>query len=85
MLTFDGVREVLVEQLAVKPEVVKLESRLVEDLGADSLDVAEIVSALEEKFQININEEEAKKITFIGDVVELINQKFQVVKVVDPP
>ena len=50
MAIFDDVRDVVVEQLSVAPEAVKLESKIIEDLGADSLDVVELVMALEEKF-----------------------------------
>ena len=49
MAVFEDVRDVVVEQLSVDPQAVKLESKIIEDLGADSLDVVELVMALEEK------------------------------------
>ena len=55
MAIFEDVRDVVVEQLSVAPDAVKLESKIIEDLGADSLDVVELVMALEEKL-ITIND-----------------------------
>ena len=54
MAVFEDVRDVVVEQLSVSPDQVKLDSKIIEDLGADSLDVVELVMALEEKFGIEI-------------------------------
>jgi len=62
MALFDEVKEVIVEQLNVAPEEVKPEAKFVEDLGADSLDVVEMIMALEEKFEIEIPDSEAEKI-----------------------
>ena len=62
MALFDDVKEVVVEQLDCDPAEVKEDSRFVEDLGADSLDVVELVMALEEKFDIEIPDEDAEKI-----------------------
>jgi len=72
MAIFDEVKEVIVEQLNVNPDEVKLESNFVEDLGADSLDVVELVMALEEKFEIEIPDSEAEKIATVKDVVDYI-------------
>ncbi|NPA55121.1 MAG: acyl carrier protein [Epsilonproteobacteria bacterium] len=74
MAIFDDVKEVIVEQLNVNPDEVKLESNFVEDLGADSLDVVELVMALEEKFEIEIPDSEAEKIQTVKDVVEYIEK-----------
>jgi acyl carrier protein len=74
MAIFDEVKEVIVEQLNVTPEEVKLESNFVEDLGADSLDVVELVMALEEKFGIEIPDSESEKIQTVQDVVNYIEQ-----------
>ena len=52
MAIFDEVRDVVVEQLSVSADAVKMESKIIEDLGADSLDVVELVMALEEKFDV---------------------------------
>lgn len=72
MATFDQVKEVVVEQLSVAPEAVKMESKIIEDLGADSLDVVELVMALEEKFEVEIPDAEAEKLKSISDVVNFI-------------
>jgi acyl carrier protein len=72
MALFDEVKEVIVEQLNVNADEVKLESNFVEDLGADSLDVVELVMALEEKFEIEIPDEAAEKIATVKDVVDYI-------------
>ncbi|MFV0482085.1 MAG: acyl carrier protein [Campylobacteraceae bacterium] len=72
MALFDDVKEVVVEQLNVTPTEVKEESKFVEDLGADSLDVVELVMALEEKFDIEIPDTDAEKIVTVGDVIRYI-------------
>ena len=74
MALFDEVKEVIVEQLNVSPEEVKPEAKFVEDLGADSLDVVEMIMALEEKFEIEIPDSEAEKIQTVQDVVNYIEQ-----------
>lgn len=72
MEVFDKTREILVEQLGVKPEEVKLEASFQDDLGADSLDVVELVMALEEEFDIEIPDEDAEKISTVANAVEYI-------------
>jgi acyl carrier protein len=72
MALFDDVKEVVVEQLNVNPEEVKEESKFVEDLGADSLDVVELVMALEEKFDLEIPDTDAEKIVTVGDAIKYI-------------
>ena len=75
MASFDDVKEVVVEQLNVSADEVKEDSKFVEDLGADSLDVVELVMALEEKFDIEIPDDEAEKIQTVKDVVDYIESK----------
>ena len=72
MAIFDEVRDVVVEQLSVAPDAVKLESKIIEDLGADSLDVVELVMAPEEKFEVEIPDSEAEKLKTIQDVVTFV-------------
>jgi acyl carrier protein len=72
MALFDDVKEVVVEQLNVNPAEVKEESKFIEDLGADSLDVVELIMALEEKFDIEIPDTDAEKIVTVGDAVKYI-------------
>ncbi|MCI5969405.1 acyl carrier protein [Helicobacter sp.] len=74
MAIFNDVKAVVVEQLNVNEGEVKPESKFVDDLGADSLDVVELVMALEEKFEIEIPDEEAEKIQTVGDVVAYIEK-----------
>lgn len=72
MAVFEDVKDVVVEQLSVSPDAVKLDSKIIEDLGADSLDVVELVMALEEKFNIEIPDSEAEKLVSIQDVVSYV-------------
>ena len=72
MALFDDVKEVVVEQLNVNPDEVKEDSKFVENLGADSLDVVELVMALEEKFDIEIPDEDAEKIATVADAISFI-------------
>lgn len=73
MAVFDDVKKVVVEQLSVEESSIKMESKIVEDLGADSLDVVELIMALEEKFEVNIPDEDAEKLVKIEDVVNYID------------
>lgn len=72
MELFNEIQKVVVEQLGVSPDAVTVESKIVEDLGADSLDVVELVMALEEKFNIEIPDSEAEKLKSISDVLTYI-------------
>jgi len=75
MALIDEVKEVVVEQLNVNPDEVKEDSKFVEDLGADSLDVVELVMALEEKFDIEIPDSDAESIATVGDAVKYVESK----------
>ncbi|NLH74604.1 MAG: acyl carrier protein [Verrucomicrobia bacterium] len=66
------VKDIIVEQLGVKPEQVTPEAKFIEDLGADSLDTVELVMALEEEFGQEIPDEEAEKLQTVGDVIKYI-------------
>lgn len=72
MATFDDVKAVVVEQLSIDADSVKMESKIIEDLGADSLDVVELIMALEEKFEVEIPDSDAEKLIKIEDVVNYI-------------
>ncbi len=72
MALLDDVKEVVVEQLDCDPAEVKEDSKFIEDLGADSLDVVELVMALEEKFDIEIPDEDAEKILTVADAIKYI-------------
>jgi acyl carrier protein len=75
MTTFDRVKKVVVEQLEVDEKEVTLEASFVDDLGADSLDVVELVMGLEEEFDVEIPDEDAEKIAKVGDAVSYIDEK----------
>ena len=68
----ERVKEIIVEQLSVEAEKVVPEASFIEDLGADSLDTVELVMAFEEKFSIDIPDEEAEKISTVQDAVTYI-------------
>lgn len=69
---FDRVKAIVVEQLGVEADQVTPQSKFVEDLGADSLDVVELVMALEEEFDLEIPDEDAEKIATVGDASKYI-------------
>ncbi|MBO9362328.1 MAG: acyl carrier protein [Thermoflexus sp.] len=71
---FEQVRDVIVEVLGVPPEKVTLEARFREDLEADSLDLVELIMALEERFGGEISDEDAQKITTVGEAVTYIEK-----------
>jgi len=71
----DRVKDIISEQLGVKKEEIKPESSFIDDLGADSLDTVEVVMALEEEFGIEIPDEEAEKITTVGEAIKYIETK----------
>ncbi|MGQ9779893.1 MAG: acyl carrier protein [Bacillota bacterium] len=77
MDVFEKVKEIIVEQLGVDEEEVTLQASFVDDLGADSLDIVELVMALEEEFDMEIPDEDAEKIVTVGDAVNYIKEKIQ--------
>ena len=71
------VKEIIVEQLGVTADQVTPEAKFIEDLGADSLDIVELVMALEEEFGNEIPDEQAEKLLTVGDVVKYIEETHQ--------
>ena len=69
---FEKVQAIIAKELGIEKEEIKLDSRLAEDLGADSLDAVELIMALEEEFDIEIPDADAEKVVTVGDVVEYI-------------
>ncbi len=69
------VKSIVAEQLGIDPEGVKLESSFVDDLGADSLDIVELVMAMEEEFDLEIPDEDAEGLRKVGDVVSYLEKK----------
>ena len=68
----EKVKDVIVEQLGVEDDTIKLDTSFIDDLGADSLDIVELIMALEEEFDMQIPDGEAEKISTVSDVVEYI-------------
>jgi acyl carrier protein len=72
-MTIEKIKELLSNQLNVEADKITAESKIVEDLGADSLDVVELLMTLEEECGIVVNDEDAVKIVTVGDILDLIN------------
>lgn len=66
------IKAIIADQLGVSEDEVKPEARFIEDLGADSLDIVELIMAMEEEFETEIPDEEAEKILTVGDTIEYV-------------
>ena len=75
MTTFDKVKQITVEQLSVDEAEVSMESAFIDDLGADSLDIVELIMAFEEEFNIEIPDDVAEKIKTVKDTVDYIEKE----------
>lgn len=73
----EKVKKIIVEQLGVNEEQVTPEASFIEDLGADSLDTVELVMAFEEEFGVDVPDDDAEKLTKVGDVIRYIEEKSQ--------
>ncbi len=71
----ERVKEIIADQLGISVDQIKPESKFVDDLGADSLDVVELIMAFEEEFGVEIPDEDAEKIATVQDVLDYIAQK----------
>ena len=71
-MVLEKVKKIIIEQLGVEEEDIAMESSFIDDLGADSLDIVELIMALEEEFDLEIPDSEAEKITTVGDAVDYI-------------
>jgi acyl carrier protein len=71
-VVFEKVKDIIVEQLGIEESEITMESSFIDDLGADSLDIVELIMALEEEFDLEIPDKEAEKISTVGDAVEYI-------------
>lgn len=78
MNLFYEVKKIVVEQLGVEENKVRLDTKLMDDLGADSLDLIELVMRIEGKFDINIYDKYVKNIVTVGDAVKAIKERIKV-------
>ncbi len=72
-MTFEKIRDIIVEQLSVDESMVTMDTNLMKDLEADSLDAVEIIMAIEEEFDLEIPDEEAEKFQMVGDLVKFVD------------
>lgn len=77
MATFDKVRDIVVDQLGVEADEVNIDSTFIDDLGADSLDIVELIMAFEEEFGIEIPDEAAEKITTVQAAIDYAVANYQ--------
>lgn len=75
MDTFETVKEIIQDKLGVEASKITKEASFIDDLGADSLDTVELIMQMEEEFNLEIPDEEAEKLTTVGDVVNYIEDK----------
>ena len=73
-MAFDKIRSIIMEQLSVEESLVTMDTNLMQDLEADSLDAVEIIMAIEEEFDIEIPDEEAEKFQLVGDLVRYVEE-----------
>ncbi len=71
-MVFEKVRDILCEQLDVDEEKVTMEANITDDLGADSLDIVDLVMSLEEEFDVEVPDEEVENIKTVGDIVKFL-------------
>ena len=74
-MVFDKIKDIIVEQLSVDESMVTMETNLMKDLEADSLDAVEIIMAIEEEYDIEIPDEEAEKFQLVGDLVRYVEEQ----------
>lgn len=74
-MTFEKIAKALSEQLGIEEAKITTNSKIIEDLGADSLDVVELIMSLEEEYGISIGDDEAASTSTVGDIVKLIDAK----------
>ena len=75
MAVSEKIKSIIAEQLGVKVEEVTPQASFIDDLGADSLDTVELIMALEEEFNVEIPDEDAEKMTTVGDAIKYIEEK----------
>ncbi len=76
-MVFEKIRTILAEQLEVDAEEISLDTNIADDLGADSLDVVELLMSIEDEFDVEIPDEEIENLKSVGDVVEYIQNNME--------
>lgn len=76
-MEFEKIKKVIAEVLSVDPDEITMDTTFMDDLGADSLDVFQIIMGLEEEFDIEVPAEKAEKITTVGEAVEMIKNEIE--------
>ena len=76
-MVFDKIKDIIVEQLDVEEDAVTMEASITDDLGADSLDVVDLVMSIEESFDVEIPDEEVENIKTVGDIGKYIENKVE--------
>jgi acyl carrier protein len=74
-MTLNKIKEIIVEQLSVDEDAIKLDTHLMKDLEADSLDAVEIIMAIEDEFGIEVPDEDAEKFQTVGDIVGYVEAR----------
>ena len=74
-MTFEKIQKLIAQQFGIDPEKVTMESDLVKDLGADSLDIADLIMTLEEEFGLTVPDEMANEFLIVGNIVKFIDKK----------
>ncbi len=74
-MIFERVKKLIAKELNLKEEEIKLESKITEDLGADSLDAVELIMAIEDEFGVQVSDEAAQNIRQVSDIVDLLSKK----------
>lgn len=72
-MVFEKIRALLSEQLDIEEEEITMESKLAEDLGADSLDVVDLIMAIEDEFEVEVLDEDIEKVVTVGDIVNYVS------------
>ena len=73
-MVFDQVKDIIVEELSLDAELVTMEARLSEDLGADSIDAVELIMKIEDTFDVSVSDEQAQAIKSVGDIVRYLEE-----------
>lgn len=74
IMTFDKIKEIIIDQLSVEEDIVTLEANIQEDLGADSLDIVDLIQTIEDEYDLSIPDEAVESIKTVGDIVAYVDK-----------